>query len=306
MAAFNHIMICLDLTEMDETLIKYTNFLVDTLAPSSVTFIHVMETIEIPDELADAFPEMDRPLNELVEEEIKEKVDTHFEHQDKVKTDVLLDYGLTTEQIVQQARRLKIDLALLGKKIGYEGEGGVARRIVGLIPASVLMVSETTPHQINSILIRMDFSRMSAIAMKTAKALASFTGASLECHHVYKLPLGYIPQKGPAEVKKLRKQINGYVQKEYRAFLKKHKIEDDIPCSFSMDMQGDEAQMLYGHAVKSQADLILVGSKIKSQLANVILDSTSEKLADAKKNVPIMVIKDRKQSIGFLKALFDY
>ncbi len=306
MTALNNLMICLDLTEMDETLIKYTNFLVDIFDPSSVTFIHVMETIELPDELADAFPEMDRPLNELVEEEIRENVKEHFLHADKVKTDVVLDFGLTTEQIVQQARKRKVDLALLGKKIGYVGEGGVAKRIVGLIPASVLMVSETTPHSINSILVRMDFSKISAIALKTARTIASHTEAKLECHHVYKLPLGYVPQKSPSEVKILHRKLSEYVQKEYRAFLKKHKLDDSVPCSYSMDLQGDESQMLYSHAIKSQADLILAGSKIKSQLANVILDTTSEKLADASKSVPIMIIKDQKESIGFLKALFDY
>ncbi len=305
MSAFKNIMICLDLTEMDENLIKYTNFLVETFEPSSVTFIHVMETIEIPDEIADAFPDMDRPLNELIEDEINEKVDEFFDHKDKVKTNVILDYGLTTEQIVQQARKLKIDLALLGKKIGYVGEGGVAKRIVGLIPASVLMISEMTPHGINSILVRMDFSRMSAIALNTAKEVASHTDASLECHHVYKLPLGYIPQKSPSEVRKLKKKLDDYVQKEYRAFLRKHKIEHNVPCSYSMDLQGDEAQMLYSHAIKTSADLVLLGSKIKSQLANVMIDSTSEKMANANKSVPIMVIKDRKQSMGFLKALFD-
>ncbi len=306
MSAFKHIMICLDLTEMDETLIKYTNFLTETFNPLSVTFIHVMETIEVPDEIADAFPDMDRPLNELLEEEIREKVDVHFAHQEDVNTNVILDYGLTTEQIVKQARKLKTDLAVLGKKIGYVGEGGVAKRVVGLMPASVLMVSETTPHSINSILVRMDFSKMSAITLRTAKAIASHTDASLECHHVYKLPLGYMPQKSPGEVKRLQKKLSEYVNKEYDAFLKKYKIEDDVPCSYSMDLQGDEAQMLYSRAIKSETDLILTGSKIKSQLANVMLDSTSENLANANKSVPIMVVKDQKQSIGFLEALFDY
>lgn len=306
MTAFKNIMICLDLTDIDETLINYTNFLVDTFKPTSVTFIHVMETIEIPDEIADEFPDMDRPLNELVEEEIKEKVEEHFAHPDKVKTDVVLDFGLTTEQVVQQARKRKIDLAVLGKKIGYVGDGGVAKRIVGLMPASVLMVSETTPHNINRILVRMDFSKISAIALKTARTIASHTEAKLECHHVYKLPLGYVPQKSPSEVKKLHRKLSDYVQKEYRAFLKKHKLDDSVPCSYSMDLQGDESQMLYSHAIKLQADLILAGSKIKSQLANVILDTTSEKLADASQSVPVMIIKDQKESIGFLKALFDY
>ncbi|MDZ7777019.1 MAG: hypothetical protein U5L09_16090 [Bacteroidales bacterium] len=41
------------------------------------------------------------------------------------------------------------------------------------------------------------------------------------------------------------------------------------------------------------------------EYADVILDSTSEKLAGPEKNIPVFVMKDRKQTMGFLDALFD-
>ena len=307
MQVFKNLLVSLDLTDMDDTLIKYSNFLAKTFRPDSITFIHVMEIVDIPDELAEAFPDMDKPITEIVREEIQEKVDELFESSAEVKrgVNVVVSHGSTTEGIVEFARKNKIDLALLGKKIGYDGEGGVARKIVGLIPSSVLLVSEISPQEIGKILVRMDFSSISAIAMQTAGGIAEATGAEVNCHHVYKLPLNFFPQQSPAEVQKLKKQLGDYVQSSYKAFLKKHKLDQKVPCTFSMDLHGEEAQILYSQAIKTGADLILVGSKIKSQLANVMLDSTSEKLAGANKSIPVLVVKDRKQSIGFLKALFD-
>ena len=307
MQVFKNLLVSLDLTDMDDTLIKYSNFLAKSFRPDSITFIHVMEIVDIPDELAEAFPDMDKPITEIVREEIQEKVDELFESSAEVKrgVNVVVSHGSTTEGIVEFARKNKIDLALLGKKIGYDGEGGVARKIVGLIPSSVLLVSEISPQEIGKILVRMDFSSISAIAMQTARGIAEATGAEVNCHHVYKLPLNFFPQQSPAEVQKLKKRLSDYVQSTYKAFLKKHKLDQEVPCTFSMDLHGEEAQILYSQAVKTDADLILVGSKIKSQLANVMLDSTSEKLAGANKSIPVLVVKDRKQSIGFLKALFD-
>ncbi len=306
MASFKNIIICLDLTEMDEVLIKYANFLTSTFESKKLTFIHVMETIDIPDELAEAFPDMDKPLNEIIREEIEEQVHGLFEHADKVEIDIILDSGIPTEQIIQHARKRRVDLALLGKKTGYAGEGGVAKRIVGLMPATVLMVSETSPHHINNILVRMDFSKMSAMALKTAQTIAGHTQAKVECHHVYKLPLDFMPQQSPSALQKLKKQMGGFVSKQFAGFLKKNKMEADAVCTYSIDHHGDEAQILYGYAIKTGADLVLAGSKIKSPLANVMLDSTSEKLASPNKSIPVMVVKDQKQSIGFLKALFDF
>ncbi len=306
MTAFGNILVCLDLTEMDEALIKYAGFLASIFKPAEITFIHVMESNEIPEEIADAFPDLGKPLSEIVDEEIKEKVEENLGQVNDVKVNVVLDNGLPTEQIIQYARKRRIDLAIIGKKIGYVGEGGVARRIVGLIPSSVLLVSETSPHQISKVLVRMDFSKTSLIALKTAKDISGVSGAGLECHHVYKLPLGYSPKNTPGEVKKLKSRLGQYVDNEFRAFMKKNKLDLDIPCSFSMDIQGDEAHMVYSHAIKTGADLIVSGSRIKSQLANVMLDSTSEKLAGANKSIPVLVVKDMKESIGFLKSLFDY
>ncbi len=306
MKVFRNILVCLDLTEMDEAIIRYVGFLASIFRPSGLTFIHVMESNEIPEEIADAFPDLGKPLSDIVNEEIREKVNETLDEIDGVKVSIVLEYGLPTEEIIQYARNNRIDLAVLGKKIGYVGEGSVARRIVGLMPSSVLLVSETSPHQISKILVRMDFSKTSVIAMKTAKDISETAGAELECHHVYKLPLAYTPKNTPGEAKKLKVKLGQYVENEYKAFIKKNKLDYKYPCTFSMDIQGDEAHMVYSHAIKTGADLIVSGSRIKSQLANVMLDRTSEKLAGANKSIPVLVVKDMKQSIGFLKSLFEY
>jgi hypothetical protein len=48
MYQFDNILVCLDLSEMDDSLIRYSNFLVEKFKPKSVTFLHVMKSYEIP------------------------------------------------------------------------------------------------------------------------------------------------------------------------------------------------------------------------------------------------------------------
>ncbi len=305
MDQFKNILVCLDLTDMDEVLVKYANYLAETFNPDKITFIHVMEYYDIPEELTATFPDLDKPLDEIVKEEIDEKIEDFFEQKHAVKFEVVLESGSTTEKIIQYCRKKKVDLTLLGKKIGYSGAGGVTRKIIGLVPSTVLLVSETSPHKTEKIMVRMDFTNTSAIALKTGQTLAKDIGAELICHHVYKLPLNYFPQNAPNKIKKLKKQLGEWVEKEYQKFLKKEKLKADVPITYSMDLHGEEAQILYSQAIRNNVDLILIGTRLKSQLANIILDSTSEKLTGTDKNIPVMVVKDRKQSIGFLKALFD-
>lgn len=306
MYQLDHILVCLDLSDMDDFLIRYSNFMVDHLQPKSITFMHVVKSYNIPKDIILAFPDLDEPLTSILKDELEEKVNHLFTEKDKVETIISIEEGITTETIIDYTREHNITLTLMGKKIGYEGRGSVVRKVLSLSPSSVLLISETTQHKINHIMLRIDFTKTSQMAMKMAQQLKKLTDASISAHYVYKLPLKYFPQHNLQNNKKLEQQVKNYSKKEFEKFIKKMNLpKEQIPFSYSVDTENDEAYQLYHEALNKGADLILIGSKVKSGLADIIVDSTSEKLAEANKNIPIFVVKDRKQTLGFLEALFD-
>lgn len=301
---FNNILVCLDLTEMDDFLIRYANFIVDTFSPSSVTFMHVMHPMDIPDEVRASFPGFNEPVDQLIREELEEKVNNLFSA--KVNFSIIVKQGLTTETIVHYSKNNKIDLTLMGKKIGYTGEGGITRKVTSLTPSSVLLITETAPYSIQHIWVRMDFSKISVEALKMAQIIKSHTQAKVTCHNVFKLPLSYFPQQTEKQEQKLIEQLTKHGKKEYQKVLKKLNItEDEYPCEYSLAKENNEAQILYHSAIQKQADLIMVGSKMKSGLTHVILDNTSEKLAGGGKTLPVLIVKDKKLSTGILENIFD-
>ncbi len=301
---FENILICLDLTEMDDSLIRYANYIAKQFHPKIITFIHVMDAYEIPEELADSFDGNHRPLDIMIREEIEDKIKDNYENDQNPQPHIVLESGLTAEKIIHFAKNNAVDITIMGKKIGFEGKGGVAKNIIGLIPSSVLLISETTQHKFEKILIRTNFAEPSAVAYIMGSEISQYTGAKLEFHNVYKLPFHYFPEQSPQAILKIRKQLQPYMKKKFAKFLKKYKLPDEIPFSFSVDVKGNEAQSLYNYAIRNSIDLVITGTKLKSQLANIIMDSTSEKLAGVEKNIPVMIVKDISQSIGFLKALF--
>lgn len=304
MYKFKKILVCLDYTEMDYYLIDYARFIVKTFKAEKLTFIHVMEAYNIPEELTDSLEDPGVDLKDLIREDLMERVDSGISGKDGVEPELVVEEGLTTEKILQYSRKDKTDLCILGKKAGYSGKGGVARKMVGLLPCSVLVVSETSRTQFKKLLVRMDFSEMAGASLLMARSISEYSGASIECHHVYKLPLNYFPRNNPDNVKRMKSQLGRFVKREYEKFIKKLKIDDPPQISYSMEIHTDESQLLYHHAIKNNVDLILTGTKIKSPLANLILDSTSEKLVGAEKNIPVMVVKDKNKSANILKSIF--
>ena len=301
---FKNILVCLDLSEMDDFLIRYTNFIVETFSPESVTFIHVMQPMEIPADIKSSFPDFNEPVDQLIREELEEKIEKAFEA--KVNFSIIVKEGITTETLVHYSKNNKIDLTLMGKKIGYAGEGGISRTVTSLTPSSVLLVSENTSYSINHIWVRMDFSKISVEALKMAMTIQEHTGAAITCHNVAKLPLNYFPQQTEKQEKRLMEQLTRHGQKEYQKILKRMNLsEQDYPCEYSVDQENNEAQVLYHKAVQNNADLIVAGSKMKSGLSHVVLDNTSEKLAGGGKTLPLMIVKDKKLSSGILESIFD-
>ena len=304
MQQLKKILVCLDLSEMDDFLIGYSNYIISTFKPESLAFIHVMELYDLPDEIT-VFDDPQGNLEEMVREELTERIEKGIPEKGDTEISLSIEAGLTAEKLLQYTRKNKVDLTVLGKKIGYHGEGSVSRRIVGLVPSSVLVVSETSREEISKVLVRMDFSNMSASTLNMAQTIAGYTGAAVECHHVYKLPLNYYPRQTPENIKKMKVQLAEVVEKEYGKFIKKMKIANPPPVTYSLEAQVDESQLLYNHARRNGFDLILTGTKIKSSLAGLILDRTSEKLVGGDQSIPVMVVKEPGKSAGILKAFFD-
>ncbi|MGM0613756.1 MAG: universal stress protein [Bacteroidota bacterium] len=306
MYKFDHILVALDLSDMDSFLIRYSNFLLEKFKPKSITFLHVIKSYEIPEDVRAKFPGMDEPLAEIVQEELREKIKELLEEQKNTDIHVVVKEGVTTETIVQYSQLNDITLTLMGKKIGYKGHGGVVRKVLNITPSSVLLISETAQPKMDHLLVRMDFTKMSVMAMKMALKIQEQTEAKISCHHVHKLPLKYFTRSSVSDENKLEREIYNYTQKEFKKFVKKNKLAaNDIPCTSALDFENEEAQILYSKALTISADVIVLGTKIKSSMADVILESTSEKLAGPEKNIPVLVVKDRSQSMGFLDALFD-
>ncbi len=303
---FNKLLVCLDLTEMDEYLMRYARLLTDKFSSEAVVFMHVMDSYEYPEELSELFSdEKVNSLKELIAGEVTEKMLKSFDGS-SVMPEFVLEEGHTVEHIVRYADKNKIDLTLLGKKIDFEGKGGVGKKIIGLIPGTVLLVTETSPLHFDKLLVRTNFAQPSVVALGAAAYIQEKCNSQgYELHHVYKLPYNYFPVQDATARQRIRSRLAPSIEKSYRKFIDKYKLSPDIPFYFSVNTLGDEAQAIYDYAKKNNIDLVISGTSLKSNLATLIADSVSEKLADVDKDIPLMVVKDQKKITNFLKALFD-
>ena len=300
------IMVCLDLSEMDESLLRFAAYIARMMDSDRIYFVHIAESFDMPEEIRSQYPNLFAPVDERIEKEIEFTVKEIFNGPENISVEIEVREGNPSDKILKIAEQKDADLLILGKKIGLAGEGVLPAKLAKVANRSVLLVPEVLPSLMDRVLVPVDFSRHSLLALQQAIKIKETNDVPMQisCQHIYRLPSGWhTTGKSEQEFSAIMK---GHAEKEYQKFLKQLGTpEHDIPCIFTLDKGQNIAQKIYQQAVKLQADLIILGSKGKTAAASVLMGSTAERLAGYDKNIPLLIVKDKNENIGFLKALFS-
>lgn len=291
MKPIKNIMVTLDLTEMDDLLIRYAEFLSKTIDDiEKIFFIHNIK-FDARDDLTVFMDQLDKPLVEIVAESILEKVEFVFSKNKKVPTYevIIIEENISTPTaIAKVAKSKQVDWIIAGKKISYRGSGLILEKLLRIshLKASLLLLPETAYHSINNILIPTDFSKTSKQALELGLFIGQKTKAASSCLHVVSFPSFYFPSLPKVNLEPtLKKQAVSKWQQFQQGF------PAEIECEFTFNYDKSIAEMIYDYAIRSKKDLIIVGSKGKSGMTPFVLGRVTLQLMQLDLHVPLLVVK---------------
>lgn len=302
MERFEEWFVCLDLTSMDDILIGYANFLKSEMKPKKITFIHVIKSTDVADEMIQLFPELQNreDFEDVIRKDIQEKIDNYFSDT-PIETELVIKEGRPTDEIVETMNNVNPDLIFMGKKSGYTGKGVIPRRIMKYVYSSILFVPETARYQLKNTLVPVDFSEQSASAVKMAHELTTEKGGSVTAQHVYNYPARFFPYLPEDEDKE---KMNKYLLEKKEEFIEKYSIPKDVDFVFSLNVEGSKMDQLYDQVIQEQSDLIVAVSKADKKITSIFREDFTDKMAYYRFGVPLLIRKDKKKHQKFLKSLF--
>lgn len=296
-----HWMVCLDLTKMDSILIGYTAFVAKLSKPTTITFLHVVESGPKTMEITHQFPEIDskEKFLDLLRDEIHDKLDENFDYSGP-EIRVIIKEGKPTNTIIDVSKSLDFDLLILGKKAGYAGEGVLPKQILKYVATSMLFVPENSRFLLENILVPVDFSEQSANAIGVASQLAEKTGGVVTSQHIYEYKAQFFPYLMPEEEMKKMDQKTAERKKD---FLNRFKIPKNVEFSLSLHNKGKIADTVYEKVLSTQADIIIVASKAKGFSALIRHDFT-DKMVNYVFGIPLLLLRNQKRYQQYLDNLF--
>jgi nucleotide-binding universal stress UspA family protein len=305
MDEIKRVLVALDLTEMDETLISYVTRLSNEVALDQVYFLNVMKSLEIPEKIMKKYPKLVAPMDEATSRQIQFTIDEVAGDQLKSEYEIMVTDGNAAEKILKWSKIKEIDLIVMGRKSGLEGEGIASRKVVRLSPCSVILVPEVLPDILRKIVVPIDYSPASRLAFEFALLIAAkIPGLQITCLNVYEVPSGY--HTSGKSYEEFAEIMKANAEESFQEFIGGYDLEGvSINGKFELNESGTTEKKIYQFSLRERASAIAVGSKGRTQAAALLLGSVSEKLITLNSNMPQIVVKQRGRNMDFLEALLE-
>lgn len=303
LSKYQRMMVCLDLTEMDGIIIKYASMIANTFGIDAVYFIHVADSLELPEEIRHKYPDLAVPVDETLEKEIDFAVKENFTAPENCSVHINVLTGNVTEEVLKASKVKVADLLLVGRKEKLTGSGLNSKKISKSSIASVIFVPEEARTELNRILVSIDYSDHAKMAFEIGIDIQKKTGAKLLSNNVYLVPTGY--HKSGKSYDEFAEIMLENTKTDCKKFFKKIDLEGvDYDHTYALDDDPHPADKIYRTATEVDADMIILGSKGRTSIASFLVGSVAEKLIMETHNIPLFIVKKGGENLSFLEALF--
>jgi len=304
MERYERLLVCLELAvePVDQAIIEYTAKITRMAKSKTVYFIHVVPTFDLPADLIETYPNL-MPVDEMEIALLQDRVNAFFGTA-YPETDIQFDVleGETVTEILRYAKNKLIDLVVLGKKKA-DHHVIVTEKVTRKSPCSVLIIPEGCGTALQQILVPVDFSRYSEIALNVAIefAAAVHPPAQIQVAHTYDVPAGYYK--------------TGKTYDEFAAIMAEHAREKYQQLIQRVDVQGIAVQPVFkldSNVVNSiealltqeKSDLLVLGARGQTDPASLILGSKTTKLI-RQIEIPMLVVREKGDRVHLLEALLQ-
>lgn len=281
MKPYSHLVAAIDFTPSCRNALRQAVRLAAATA-AKVTAVHVMDEFLVH--------ELKRALSAdqaTVRAEWRARLQKFIEETDigtaHVQVEVRIGHPL--QEISELCCSLGADLLVMGVK-GSRQEpnrvGVIAAKCVRKAPLDVLLVREDAGQTFKKVATCVDFSENSAKAVRRALLMAKADGAVVDCLYVYQsalaMSLDYGGLGAPLPVTTDAEALERWSE-ELKNFLLPLSAEvPEVPVTSQVVERLNIRETILEHVQETQADLVVLGTRGKTGLREMLIGTTAEKI----------------------------
>jgi len=304
MESIKTVLFALSYSDLDKAMLNYAKRIIKNLGVDKIYLINVQNTLELPEEILEKYPDYFVPKDETIKKELNDVVEEAFKDF-PVNYEIDVVAGNVTEEVLKWAKIKNVDLVIVGKEISNNERHLSHQKLVNLSPCSVLVLPEAGPDVFSRFVVPLDFEENAVLALKRAIELCTFfEGAQIFAVHIYSVTSGYhFLGKDHDEFADILRQN---AKKKYDSMMEGIDTKGiQVHCDYVQNEGSNVAKEIYKYALQKQATAIALGSKGRTKLASIVRGSVAEHLLEINNTFPLFIAKEKHHNMTLLEALLD-
>ncbi|UZD23245.1 universal stress protein [Algoriphagus halophytocola] len=299
------LIVCLDQTSLDQTLLQHAAFIAKVNQTKKIYFVNVIKNLSIPKEVLQEFPNLVENMVNERQEAMESAVKQFFPDPKGVSLNYIVKEGSLSKKILKLAEEKSADMILIGRKIKLPGSGVASLRLARRASCSLLIVPEFAPVILNKLLVPSDFSEYSKDALEEGIMIASkHGGVEIICQNVFSVPSGYHftgkSYEEFTEIMRMHAEIN------YKKFIRKIDTKGiSITPIYTQDSNDDVAKEIVSKAKEVGANGIIIGAKGRTAATALFIGSIAERLIRSNDEIPLLVTRPKGKNAGILDYILE-
>ncbi|WP_111319830.1 universal stress protein [Algoriphagus chordae] len=297
--------VCLDQTTLDQTLIQHAAFIAQVNQTKKIYFVNVIKNLSIPKEVLEEFPNLVENMINERQEAMESMVNEHFKNPKGISLNYIVKEGSISKKILKLAEEKSADMILIGRKTQLPGTGVASSRLARRASCSLLIVPEGSVTKMHRLLVPSDFSDYSKDALEEAIMIAEkHGGLEIVCQNVFTVPAGYHytgkSYEEFTQIMRMHAEIN------YKKFIRKIDTKGNkiIPV-YTQDVNDDPVEEIVAKAREIEADGIIIGAKGRTAATALFIGSMAERLIQYNESIPLLVTRPKGKNAGILDYILE-
>lgn len=297
--------VCLDQTSLDKTLIQYAAFIAKVNQTKKIYFVNVIKNLSVPKEVLEEFPNLVESMVNERQAAMETVVSENFPDQKGISLNYIVKEGSLSKKVLKLAEEKSADMIIVGRKIDLPGTGVVSLRLARRASCSLLIVPENSQPKVQKILVPSDFSDYSKDALEEAIMIAEKHGnVEIVCQNVFSIPSGYhFTGKSYEEFTQIMQM---HAEIAYKKFIRKINTKGiKITPVYTKDEDDDPVQEIVNKALEINADGIIIGAKGRTAATALFIGSMAERLIQFNDSLPLLVTRPKGKNAGILDYILE-
>ena len=303
MPAREKIMVLVDNTEVDKTLLKFIELMAKTNDTREIHFFNSISEMKIPEGVLKDFPEIKERSIQERRESIERLVHESLPADLIAISEIHVKEGAPSKAILKFVEKRDIDLIMMGRHKDFNSGGIISNRLARRATCSLFIVPENADPNPGFLLVPCDFSAHSKIAMEEAISIAKkYKKTKITCQNVYTVPAGY--------------HYSGKTYEEFSEIMKNNAIKDYNKFMAGIDHKGVEMDVVYtldtndnpvtdilDYAYEHKPNAIIIGVKGRTATTALFIGSRAELLIQNNNSIPMMVVRPKGKNAGLMDLI---